>query len=74
MSSLLPSHPGIELNYSNPANDVNGVQGYVMLEQMQTSLIVVPMSHLWQLAILQVTESNRANELCRGQKKKQILD
>ena len=41
--SLLPSHPGIELHYSNPANDVDGIHGYVILKQMQTSLSNVPM-------------------------------
>ena len=34
MSSLLPSHPGTEMHYTNSANDVNGVHGYVMLLQL----------------------------------------
>ena len=38
ISSFLPSHPGIELHYSNPANDVNDIHRYVILEQMKTSL------------------------------------
>ena len=57
MSSLLPSHPGTEMHYTNSANDVNGVHGYVMLLQLWTSLNIVPMPPT--NTILHVIKTNR---------------